>query len=198
VNFFEIPHPDPPKAWRPSAPWRRPPDHELGVVLPLGIRIVQREDVVLDLVEIVGYSTGFIVSLEIVKREGELRSIFQTAMDVRLHESGVTDRFFRFGVEFSDGRRATNVENLAGGARHPTEPPAIYLDERNGGGSGHKHSTGAWIWPLPPGGTVTFVSEWPAIDLPTTRTELTANQIIEAATRSERLWNDDPEWQSTG
>lgn len=87
----------------------------------------------------------------------------------------------RFGIEFSDGARATNV-------RYPTPadgPPAPpYLRGMGGRGSTTSWSQSFWVWPLPPPGPLTFVCEWPAADISQTQTKIDAQTIIDAGARS--------------
>ena len=195
MSFFEIPELDPPKPWRPSAPWKRAPEHELGVDLPLGLTLVERDDLRLTLMGAVVYSTGFALWLQFLRRAGDLEDVFQSEMDVRMHESQVTEKFLRFGVEFSDGRQRTNLDEITREGRGAdSHPPAIYL---SGQGHGHAHLGGltAWIWPLPPPGSLGILTEWPAASVPLIRTEIQTEPIIEASRRSERFWDDDPRWE---
>ena len=96
----------------------------------------------------------------------------------------------RFGVEFSDGRRATTI-----GRVRPSldESPEIVLMQRGGGGSGGNWEFGFWIWPLPPQGLLTFAVEWPAEGVELTTCQIDAAPLLEAAARSEELWEDDGE-----
>jgi hypothetical protein len=195
VSFFEIPELDPPKPWRPGAPWKRAPEHELGVDLPLGETLVDRDDLRFMLMGAVAYSTGFTLWLQFLRRPGDLDDVFQSEMDVHVHASQVTEKFLRFGVEFSDGRRATNLDEITRDRRAAdSHPPAIYLS-----GRGHCHGPlgglTAWISPLPPQGSLGVLTEWPAVGLSLTRTEIQAEPIIEASRRSERFWDDDPQWE---
>jgi hypothetical protein len=44
------------------------------------------------------------------------------------------------------------------------------------------------LWPLPPSGALTVVTEWPAQGVALTRIALDADPLIEAAAQSEVLW----------
>ncbi len=104
---------------------------------------------------------------------------------------GSTEDRLRFGVEFSDGRKATNL-----GPRRPTdESPPINLGMGGGGGgSGTK-----WWSPTPtgsatrcpPAGPITIAVAWPHFHIPEKSVQFDAAAIIEAATRAEQLWEDD-------
>lgn len=180
----------------PGPPWQRAPEHELGVSLPLDCMIVCRDDVRVTLRGAVAYSTGFKVWLQILRRADDLRAIFQTSFDV-LRDGEVTDKFLRFGVEFSDGRRATNLDGFTTEARLEVEekPPVIYLDARGQASTRRMGGLSAWIWPLPPPGQIAIVTEWPRIGLTVTKTEIAAEPIIEAGARSEKIWDDEPAWE---
>jgi hypothetical protein len=105
----------------------------------------------------------------------------------------------RFGVEFSDGRKATTV----GG--HPAweideangegEPPQPVLSERSGGGSDGSWEQEFWLWPLPPPGPFAFVAEWLSEEIELTRREVDASVFLDPAQDSELLW---PEQDSAG
>ncbi len=60
--------------------------------------------------------------------------------------------------------------------------------QRGGNGSTHSWELGFWVWPLPPAGSVTFVCEWPAENVPLTRVDIDAEEINDAARRAEILW----------
>jgi hypothetical protein len=47
------------------------------------------------------------------------------------------------------------------------------------------------VRPLPPAGPLAFVCEWAALGIPEKRTELDAQLILDAATRSVRTWPQD-------
>jgi hypothetical protein len=59
-----------------------------------------------------------------------------------------------------------------------------------GGGGGGRWSHANWVWPLPPPGPLTFVCEWPGLDIPLTRVAMDAERIRDAGGRAELLWPD--------
>ena len=93
----------------------------------------------------------------------------------------------RFGVEYSDGRKATN--------QAPRRPPdiasAVRMTQSGGSGGGSSWDLGYWLNPLPPPGRIVVAAEWLARGLPETVQELDAGPILEAAARSSQLWPDD-------
>ena len=47
------------------------------------------------------------------------------------------------------------------------------------------------MWPLPPPGSMTFVVEWPAQDIPLTRYEIDVQPLHDAAERAQVIFSDD-------
>jgi hypothetical protein len=93
----------------------------------------------------------------------------------------------RFGIEYSDGRRA---------ALDADGPPASRKDKTNtisiwpgGGSSGGGHSrTDIWVQPLPPPGPVTFAIEWPAKRIDETLHTIDGQEFRDAAGRATRVF----------
>jgi hypothetical protein len=95
----------------------------------------------------------------------------------------------RFGVEFADGRKATNL-----GQRRPPDDtaPSISLHPHGGGGGGGRSwQFGYWVYPLPPAGPLTLGVAWPTRGLPEQIHALDAAPITDAASASIVLWDDD-------
>lgn len=46
------------------------------------------------------------------------------------------------------------------------------------------------MWPLPPSGPLSFVSEWPAAGIPLSRAQIEGQSIIDAATRAQTIFPD--------
>jgi hypothetical protein len=99
-----------------------------------------------------------------------------------------TDELLRFGVQFADGRKATNLDRPSYDPdREPDRPVLI----QHGGGGGLAWDMEHWVWPLPPPGPFTFVCEWPARGIEESGTEIDAGSILEAAGRAVTFWPDD-------
>lgn len=98
---------------------------------------------------------------------------------------GNYEQMLRFGVEFSDGRKATNVDRHA---PREGEPESPVLWGRGGGSSGSRSQQGFWLWPLPPPGPLGFVCEWPAAELALSRAEIDAQVVIDAASRAQAVF----------
>jgi hypothetical protein len=102
----------------------------------------------------------------------------------------VPDEFLRFGVQFADGRKATNLDWPAFG-HEEREPDPPVLAQGGGGGGGQFWDEERWVWPLPPAGPLAFVCEWPGRGIAESRMEPDARLILEAAGRAVTLWPDD-------
>ncbi|HJQ73889.1 MAG TPA: hypothetical protein VJ814_03310, partial [Gaiellaceae bacterium] len=108
-------------------------------------------------------------------------------------EDGLEPEVLRLGVQFSDGRKATNVDGRMpfGMPGEPDEPPeGPVLFPRGGGGGDGRWQQGFWVWPLPPAGPLAFVCEWPAAGIPETRNEIDAALVRDAAADAAVLWPD--------
>jgi hypothetical protein len=60
-------------------------------------------------------------------------------------------------------------------------------------GSGRRHDSAYWVWPLPPPGQLTIVCQWPAYAIEESSTMIDAQVILDAAARASLLWPDDEE-----
>ncbi|MGH3264710.1 MAG: hypothetical protein ACRDNS_22275 [Trebonia sp.] len=97
-------------------------------------------------------------------------------------------QLLRVGVQFADGRTATNIS----GHDRPVGGPVI--DCLSGGGSGgggeSRFHQGYWISPLPPPGPVAVVCEWPAVEIPVVCQEIDARLILDAAEKARAMFGD--------
>jgi hypothetical protein len=189
VSFFEPPPPppEPPEEHRQPV-WIGPPENELGVTVPLRRVLFRSGDLVIALLGVVAFSNG--IELQIVLRRRELPTEpdpMHFHMRSRHARSGeLAPEVFRFGVEYADGRKATNLGNpFPGGDEQPTGP---VLMERGGGGGGRSWSFGYWLWPLPPPGPLRVVVEWPVEGVPLTDVELDGAVLAAAAAEVDVLW----------
>jgi hypothetical protein len=113
----------------------------------------------------------------------------------------------RFGIELSDGRKATNVNPGPPGPYWDNPPAGPILSGGDGGGGGlagggARLHYGYWVWPLPPVGPLSFVCEWPIADISETRNEIDSALVRDAAADAVMLWfdnhtiSDSGEWTS--
>jgi hypothetical protein len=100
----------------------------------------------------------------------------------------IPPQLLRIGIQYADGRAATNIA----GHDRPLEGPVMSPLSGGGGGSGgesHFHQ-GYWISPLPPPGPVAVVCEWPALEVPLQRREVDAQLILDAADCARAMFAD--------
>src|SRR5438045_3665658 len=90
-------------------------------------------------------------------------------------QHGATDEIppemLRLGIQFANGSKATNT---AGVNHDPDTPAGPVMHAGGGGGGGGNWRQTQWVCPLPPPGPVVFVCEWPAMEIPISRSELDA------------------------
>ena len=194
MSFFKSPAapPEPPR--RPVVPWDGPPANVLGAAVPVDLVIASSEQAVVTVGALTAYSTGFEFEYIVRVREEKFGELLpETHRWHRRVGDGeeLPDELFRFGIEFADGSRVTTLESrppsdlAAEDARGPAMVP------RGGGGSFERWVGQWWVWPLPPGGLMAFVCEWPAAGIGLTCVEFDASRLREAATRARILWEGD-------
>jgi hypothetical protein len=190
LSFFEQP-PEPPERppQRRPPPWHAAPENELGVPVPIALVLARTDELALGLAGVVAYSTGFAVRLAL--RLHPRAELEPRVLMPQLHGFGPRggDEQLRFGIEFADGRRATNLGHRR--PPHEEEPDISLVPSGGAGGGGKSFNINYWIYPLPPPGPLTIAVEWPARRVVETRHELDAGQVAKAGARSEQLWEDD-------
>jgi hypothetical protein len=199
-ELFNVPEVEAPSA-EPAVeqtPWWGPPRDELGVAVAENAVLAQSPDAVVALSHVVVFSTG--VGFQFL---ATVRGLKQAAANRLFHEQHswgedeLPDGFIRLGVEFSDGRRASNIEWLRGYQRltqGEEDPEGPVLWHYGGGGTSGGSSdrvevhTGFWMWPLPTPGALTLFCEWPAAQIPLARATIDADELRAAAQQPRLLW----------
>jgi hypothetical protein len=192
-EFFE---PPPPARYviepAPREEWMGPPRDVLPAMVPVERVVARTDEVAVCLGCFRAYPAGFeFEAFAMAKDEESGLDPFRFDHTYTAERTGeIPPEKLRLGFEFGDGSRVTNTGrefdwDWEGSRLRPASP--IMGDGRMGGGGG-EWSWSFWVWPLPPSGPLTFVCEWPAADIPLTRTELDASPIIEAASRAQRIF----------
>lgn len=174
-----------------------PPDDELCAVVTVETIAASSPRATIAITDIKVHSTGCLINLEWVlhrttESEAEWQGMFEDVLShpfqrIRPEDNRPAGNLLFFAAEFSDGRRATNIEEKTRDDQSP-----VMFDR--GGGGGQCIDSGAcrgrttlYLWPVPPPGELRFVVEWPAFGIPRTTTLLDADAIHAAKARIRRL-----------
>ena len=179
--------------------WLGPPEDELGVVVPQALVVGRSQAGVVALRYVTAFSTGLVLDLVAAARglkESRIQALFHE-QHVANPEEGLPDGFLRVGVEYADGRQASNLSGQHRFWQTNSEPESPVLFQAGGGGgsagSGRvKMNPGYWLWPLPPSATLRLFVEWPAVEIALSSVELAGEPLLEAASRSKSLWTERP------
>jgi hypothetical protein len=189
--------------------------------VPLRLVLARTDDVVVAIVGASAYSSGIELRIAIRRRPRPWRDLdnedmgaffggdpFETPFGrphLRMNRGReLPPALLRFGVQFSDGRKATTVGDMFPwdyglDEDRGEEPPGPVLMQGGGGGGNGEWESGFWLWPMPPPGPVAFVVEWPAQQVELARQEVDAALFLDAAAKSEVLWSEsEGTRQSTG
>lgn len=177
--------------------WFGPPQDELGVVVPQSLVIARSTTGVVALRYVTAFSRGLLLDLTAGARglkESRAQALFHDQHRVDAEE-GLPVGFLRVGIEYPDGRQASNLAGHHGywGTDSEPEGPVLFQGGGGGGSAGSGRVTmnpGYWLWPLPPAGTLRLFVEWPAAEIELSFVELAAEPLLEASSRSQPLWNE--------
>jgi hypothetical protein len=189
-EFFEPPAPEPdPGPQAPPPPWSGPPNGVLPGVLPLEIVLAANDQAAVFIGRCGVYPVGFELEVRVLLAGGDKSELEPSLNGVyrRPGRSSSYESMLRFGLEFPDGGRVTNV----GGRRRshgPGEPDGPVLSGQGGGGGGGRWRQDFWVWPLPVSGMLGFVCEWPAAGIAMSRVDIDAALFQTAAARSQILF----------
>jgi hypothetical protein len=194
MDFFEPPPlsaqpPEPPRYRMPE--WMGPPENVAPATAQLDLVLVNAGGVAVLVTGALVYPTGVEMTLTALFRE-ESETDDPLGMRPFHHRRGrpadgeIPPEILRFGLQFSDGRKATNI----GGPPHfkAARPDGPTLTPCGGSGGGRRWDQRLWAWPLPPAGEVLFACEWPAKGVQLTTASIDAEVIMSAATRAHELW----------
>jgi hypothetical protein len=192
-DFFE----PPPKAVVPEQrryripPWFGAPRGTLPGVVGVERILARTEKVAVCATRLAAYPTGFEFDVVTMTADNDDLDPLMFHAHHRLHGSAgdeIPPEMLRLGVQFADGSKATNT----GGFHHDRQPPAgPVMHAGGGGGGGGSWRQTQWVWPLPPPGGLVLVCEWPAMNIPLTRSELDAQTILDAAARAQVVFSDE-------
>ena len=187
MPFFRKSPASEPVPRRVHHPWN-PPEAELPGIVPIDtLHFDRSEQAAVAIIGISAYSRGFEFFVARRIRPGTPGLDEDATPEMRRRMLMDTEDF-PISLQFSDGRKA-----ISSGAHGDSEPTGPILQRRGGGGTSHSQLLRWWAWPLPPGGPLEFICQWPVYGIGETRVGVDAQLIIDAARRSVQLWpEDDP------
>ncbi len=196
-EFFEPPPLPLEKHRRPiRPPWSGPPEGTLPGVVPLELLLARSDKAAVYVTHLAVYPAGFELEIQAAAAAGEEDEQLEFDHDLfgRHWPSPGRNRelpaeLLRIGVQFADGSKATTTAGMPHHRQDQVPPGPVMWPLAGGGGGGRWHQ-GYWIWPLPKGGPLQLVCEWPAADIPLTRKQMDTKVILEAANRAQSIFPD--------
>lgn len=174
----------------PPDPWAGPPYGVLPGALALQLTVARNDRAAVYLGRCSVYPSGFELELRVVTAPGA-QSLDPSLSGIYGHSGSSGTNFedvLRFGVEYPDGRRATNLDICRSGE----DPRGPVLTALGGGGGAGSWRQDFWCWPLPKAGTLAFVCEWRAARIPVSRCEVEAQQLLDASAAALELFPNQP------
>ena len=201
MDFFPDPPPphkeEPEEGYQPV--WSSAPEYVLPGVVPVELLIARSASTVVMLTGIRAFPEGLAMTLAIrlrgpLERRDLHSEVFDGPYQHSMGEQWQAERL-KWGFEFSDGRRATNVDPPAWDAEDERpwkdkswRPDRPVLNGQGGGGGQRAIDRDYWLWPLPPPGRLRVVFQWPQQGIETTTHDVDAQPFLDAAARSQPVW----------
>lgn len=164
------------------------PENELPTAVPMNRLLVRTADVAVALLGVQAYTTGVAFVLAARARGPEDPAGRNELGELFWQHRGGGPRFL-FGVEFADGRRASN-------ARFGRDDGELIFHPGSGSGGSVSVDQEWWLSPLPPEGPLLVVVRCPEIGLEETVTELDGAAIRRAGEAATVLWPWQPSVES--
>jgi hypothetical protein len=200
VSFFEPP-PPPQRAEHQLRPpvWSGPPENVLGAVVPLELLLARSDKAAVVIGSATAYPSGVEFTVDVrhlPEEEADPRAAWRGPPWHYPYSQGgeLPDELLRLGIEFADGAKVTTLQPGLPSpdvwrADEPLTGPVL-IAHGGSGGTG-RWTQIFWLWPLPPDAPLSFVCEWPAVGIGLSRADVDGALLREAASRSQRLWDED-------
>jgi len=167
-------------------PWFEPPKGVLPGLLADRVTLVSNKEVILLVDQFRVHPAGLEFTLSLWLRNAD-EAMFDMPWELHQRRSSPDDpEFLRFGVQFADGRRWTNLPGPMPDFEAEPEGPVVM--PRSGGGGGDHWDMDYWLWPLPPPGDLTFVADWPLHGVAETKATIDGQRIIDCSKTAEVIW----------
>ena len=190
MSFFDVPPPpEPPEPdpHRNQPEWAGPPPGMLPGISTQRVVLFHTDRAFLAADRFLVYPNGLEFSLSLRVRHPDDHDLdLPWERPGRRRPTPPPDDFLRIGVLLSDGRKWTNLD-----WRHLTPEPGaqnLVILGRGGGGGGDAWRISYWMWPLPPPGHLTVVTEWPAFGVPETSASVDADELRARADDADLIW----------
>lgn len=195
-DFFEAPPPQPETdAEEAEGPvWFGPPRGVLPCAVPLAEVIARNDKVAIGIAGVLAYNVGFELKFIVLltRKAGRGLHLFGYEQLLARSEGELPPEMLRIGMEFSDGRKAMNTNPRWRGFDEDEEDESQPTMIEHGGGGGEREwRQNFWCWPLPPPGPLRLACEWPHMEIPLTRHEIDAQEILDAAARAQEIFPAD-------
>ena len=159
------------------------PENEIPVALPQNVVLGRTDDAVIALQRLSVYSTGIALDLVVRLRPEAARAEGQDLNEL-IWQNGPGAGRFLLGVEFADGRRASN----AGRPPEPGDGEDVVFVSRGGSGGQASVEQEWWLHPLPPEGPLRIVVRCPDLGISERSVVLDGAAIQAAAADVVVLW----------
>ena len=173
-------------------------------VAPASLVLARTDNTVVGLTDVRGYPNGFAFVLRV--RWGLVADPVRAAAvpfpdwgsPDPLEDEPLPDALLRFGLQFADGRKVTNLDQYPFVAEGLPPDQPVLVEGGGVGSEGGRLGRGAlWdlelvVQPLPPPGPLAFICAWPGRGVPTSRMEVDGGAIRAATDTAVTLWPDDP------
>jgi hypothetical protein len=175
------------------AVWHRQRTEVLPGVAPVALLLARTDDTVVALTDVRGYPNGFVFLLRLRwdhiadPDEQSPWPVPMVGSPSLLDGDPFPDELLRFGVQFADGRRVTNMDGYPYVPEELPPDQPVLVEGGGLGGEGGGLGRGAFwdldqaVQPLPPPGPLAFVCAWPSRGIPETLVEIDAGLVLDAA-----------------
>ena len=189
MSFFVVPLP-PDSDWEPyvaQPEWAGPPRGVVPAYSPQRAEIFRTGDVFLVVDRLLVYPNGLQFTLVLLMRDSNY-DLHDIPWGAHRGPRGteLPDEFIRFGLVLADGSKWTNLDWREPWGEDEVTGPVV--SELGGGGGGDSWEMSFWLWPLPPGGEITFVAAWPLHGILESTAKVDATELRERATEAEEIW----------
>ncbi|MEV6620920.1 hypothetical protein AB0M83_04705 [Amycolatopsis sp. NPDC051106] len=180
TSFFEVVGTRMPQLWTPPA------GDFLPAVVPIEDRLVRSDHACVAIESAAVWPAGITLTVVVLLREDlAVGESLPQVMRHPAHQEEVGETGLLFGVAFSDGTAATNVDRLEHD-RRLTSGPTLDPGVTQAGKRSLRQQV--HLRPLPPEGPLTFVVRWLDRGIEEATLQVDSGPLLSAAERARRVW----------